>query len=171
MTSTLHAVPVLLPDDERCAKNAARARAYRVTHPMTPGQKANASVRHAAWVAKNPGKLKTDKAAYYAANRERLQLRARAYHATHPEARRRYALAIYNLTPDAFNILLEVQNGACAICAAPLGSGHSTNVDHDHATGRVRGLLCGHCNRGLGGFRDVPEHLLAAISYLKKGKP
>lgn len=66
--------------------------------------------------------------------------------------------------------MLTTQGGVCAICrsddpAAPKGGAFA--VDHDHATGRVRGLLCQKCNTALGGFRDNPKFLLAAIKYLK----
>ena len=58
--------------------------------------------------------------------------------------------------------LLSDQNGLCAICKS------STNlvVDHDHSTGKVRGILCRNCNIGLGMMKDSPDILRAASLYL-----
>ena len=52
----------------------------------------------------------------------------------------------------------------CVIC----GSNEPLVVDHDHKTGHVRGMLCNHCNRGLGHFRDDPELLQFAAIYLQE---
>lgn len=62
--------------------------------------------------------------------------------------------------------MLAAQGGRCAICASDMGT--EWQVDHDHATGKVRGLLCSPCNRGLGLFKDAPHLLRSAISYLTK---
>lgn len=72
----------------------------------------------------------------------------------------------YGLTEKGYATLREKQDGACAICrrACPLGR---LSVDHDHATGSVRGLLCRRCNAGLGNFDDSPEQLTRALAYLK----
>lgn len=75
----------------------------------------------------------------------------------------------YGITPERYSELLEQQNGRCAICKStnPGRSGSQRfAVDHDHVTGEVRGLLCDHCNVGLGRFQDNPMLLQAATLYL-----
>jgi hypothetical protein len=74
----------------------------------------------------------------------------------------------YGITLDQFEKLLESQGGACAICGTkePKGRG-SFNVDHDHDSGKVRSLLCHHCNTGLGAFRDDARILAKAAAYLQ----
>jgi hypothetical protein len=69
----------------------------------------------------------------------------------------------YGIGQAEFDELLAEQEGVCAICRAP----DPQHVDHDHRTGWVRGILCFNCNGGLGQFRDSPEHLASAITYLK----
>jgi hypothetical protein len=73
----------------------------------------------------------------------------------------------YGITQDQFDAMLMAQGNACAICRSeePSGAG-SFHVDHCHTTQRVRGLLCHHCNLGLGNFKDNPESLTAALKYL-----
>lgn len=71
----------------------------------------------------------------------------------------------YRITWAQWSQLLIEQSGRCAICCEPM---LSPQVDHDHVTGEVRGLLCDHCNRGLGCFRDDLDTLLEAVAYLRK---
>lgn len=59
------------------------------------------------------------------------------------------------------------QSSLCAICGQTCSTGQRLCVDHDHATGKMRGLLCRKCNSGLGQFGDDPEMLRAALSYLE----
>ena len=69
------------------------------------------------------------------------------------------------LREGEYKEMLESQGGVCAICGAmPKGR---LAVDHDHATGQVRGLLCSPCNVALGFLRDDPIRLKAAIAYLE----
>jgi hypothetical protein len=69
----------------------------------------------------------------------------------------------YGITAAEADYLLRLQDGLCAICkVAP-----AQHVDHDHATGQVRALLCFNCNGGLGQFKDNPEALHAAAYYVQ----
>lgn len=86
---------------------------------------------------------------------------------TRPRIRAAYLKRFYNLTPQEFDAILENQHYACASCHSLFGN-KSPHVDHDHKTGLVRGLLCSHCNTGLGCFKDNPELLKAAASYLER---
>jgi len=66
----------------------------------------------------------------------------------------------------------DEQNGVCKICGNGVNGTNNSNitrlvVDHDHETGKVRGLLCGNCNRGLGIFKDDVDRLTAAINYFQ----
>ncbi len=84
------------------------------------------------------------------------------------EETRRYLLKKkFGLSESAFNDLLESQNGVCAICGGK-PAGRRLAVDHDHKTGRVRGLLCLHCNTGLGNFKDSVALLGCVLAYLKR---
>lgn len=75
----------------------------------------------------------------------------------------------YGITPEQYDEMLKAQDGCCAICRSPTPGirGQSFCVDHDHTTGRIRGLLCGKCNRALGFFGDSINILTEAIQYLK----
>jgi len=71
----------------------------------------------------------------------------------------------YGLETSDVDEMLEAQGNACAICREVFNDNH--HIDHDHQSGKVRGLLCGKCNRGIGMFSDDPDRLVSAIKYLK----
>ena len=71
----------------------------------------------------------------------------------------------YNITIQDYNKMLAEQNECCAICG--IHPHKVLNVDHDHITGKVRGLLCTKCNIMLGNAKDSREVLLKAVSYLE----
>ena len=79
----------------------------------------------------------------------------------------------YGIDLLQYSQMFMAQNGKCAICGSDYG-GHRNGeqkalaVDHDHKTGKVRGLLCEPCNQGLGKFRDDQNIVLEAFHYLKK---
>jgi hypothetical protein len=91
---------------------------------------------------------------------------------------RRSRLKQMGLTEDTHDALLESQGGVCVICGlkenafkyGPLKNITRLGVDHDHKTGKVRGLLCGHCNQGLGKFQDSPELLRKAAIYIERNR-
>jgi len=91
--------------------------------------------------------------------------------------RRRNAYRRYGITLEEYDTMLAKQNYVCAICKNPESMLHKSgrlynlSIDHDHDTGRVRGLLCRNCNIGLGCFNDDILQLRAAISYLTKYLP
>lgn len=103
--------------------------------------------------------------------------RCKDCHKTPQEQVRRKNLAQYNLTIDEYDRMLTEQGGVCAICrkapAAPRPGRQKRSfpVDHDHATGGVRGILCFACNTGLGMFREDPKIFFAAMRYLEETKP
>ncbi len=80
----------------------------------------------------------------------------------------------YGIGLDEYSILLEQQNNVCAICGQNRNYKHkggtewSLSVDHNHDTGKIRGLLCSKCNTGLGMFDDNIELLINAVIYMKE---
>jgi hypothetical protein len=66
-----------------------------------------------------------------------------------------------------YNDLMEKQQGCCAICGChQAGLGKAFDVDHDHTTGKIRGLLCNACNTALGLMGDDPSRLRRAADYI-----
>ena len=94
-------------------------------------------------------------ATYNANNREQIALRI--------------TLAQWGLTEAQYVALFEAQQHRCAICGAERRAARNLSIDHDHATGVVRGLLCQDCNMGLGQFGDDPARLEAAAAYVRAG--
>lgn len=86
-----------------------------------------------------------------------------AYNARNPDYQVGYR---YGLKPGEFTRMLEDQDGLCAICHQP--SEKTLHVDHDHASGAVRELLCSACNLGIGKFKDDPALLRAAADYIDR---
>lgn len=78
----------------------------------------------------------------------------------------------HRITREEHARMLAEQDGVCAICGqpdssrTPRGNAKALAVDHNHATGQVRGLLCANCNKGIGNLGDDPHRLAAAIRYL-----
>lgn len=100
------------------------------------------------------------------------ECKSKVQRAITPARRRATRLkCVYGLTTDEYDLLLLEQQGVCAICKSD-NPGHFGVfvVDHDHETGRIRGLLCNNCNMGIGKFKENANLLQDAASYLRGGQ-
>lgn len=124
---------------------------------------------------------------YYQKNKEKQILAAKNYYKNNKEKHKNtnieyiknnkekvkeqryksHLMKTYNITKEYYNELFEKQNGCCSICGI-----HQSElkkrlfVDHDHNTGKIRGLLCHNCNVGIGFFNNNEILLLKAMKYL-----
>ena len=98
----------------------------------------------------------------------RRKSRANLTPAQASERNRRYQLKKYGMTIESWDAMFAAQDGRCALCRSNEPGRHWT-VDHDHTSGAVRGILCWHCNVGLGHFRDDAATLIAAADYVMRG--
>ena len=94
--------------------------------------------------------------------RERLRRTRRNYHLKHS----------FGISVDDYETLLLKYGGVCAVCKMPethirRGSGKSLDVDHDHSTGMIRGLLCSACNSSLGLLREDSKRIRALAEYIE----
>lgn len=106
-------------------------------------------------------------------NVERSRQNSNNYQKNNPEKVLEWRLKKYNLTYEEYNKIYKSQNGRCAICGYKvkgMQTGKRLCVDHDKDTGKVRGLLCGSCNVGLGHFEHSRKLLKNAIGYLTENR-
>lgn len=106
---------------------------------------------------------------WHAANREVSRARANEhYHNNKDRHRDKRMQRKYGIGIEDYDALLLLQGGKCAICgrAQPTRGDHRFQVDHDHGTGEVRGLLCAPCNTVLGFLEDDTNAIRSALSYL-----
>ena len=122
------------------------------------------------WNRRNPERVREAGRRYYARNKDRLRARGRQYYYRNRERTlSNNRKNKYGLTDDRFKDILAKQDGVCAICrgSSPGGSG-KWHVDHDHITGKVRGILCHRCNTGILPALESPVRFLAE-AYLARG--
>ena len=81
-----------------------------------------------------------------------------------PKERKYKYKSNFNITIEQYDEMFKTQNGVCAICGEKIKI--RLCIDHCHKTLKVRGLLCSHCNLGLGYFKDNLDILASATSYL-----
>lgn len=149
------------------ARRPGRVREYRLKTARKPENKA---------------RRKKQTAQHYQENIEAMRKKGREYGRAHPEKRRAWKEANhvhsrdyhnrrkYGIEPEQYSAVLDRQHGKCAICARTFGEARATkpHVDHCHAMGTFRGLLCLKCNTALGLLDDEPSRLRAAADYLDR---
>ena len=117
--------------------------------------KACSHAHHTAWAKSNP---------------EKNAALARKWRAANPGRSADHSLKKnYDIPIGTYDSMFAQQNGCCAICSTktPGGKGRF-HVDHCHDTKVVRGLLCHHCNIGIGNLKHRKDLLLAAVNYLRR---
>lgn len=106
----------------------------------------------------------------YLANHEAAKAALRASYARNRPARvMAKRTAKYGMTPAAWDGMFLAQAGGCAACGQAFGW-RTPNVDHDHATGQIRGLVCSPCNQSLGLLQEDETRIEALLAYLQRSK-
>lgn len=132
-----------------------------------------------AWRAENAEKLKAKKLEYYTRTKEEANARRRQDRIDNPEKYRtkerrgkstRQNRIKNGFDDDLIEQRMREQDYKCALCLVPFSElpSHKIHADHCHKLGIARGFLCWHCNAGLGQFKDNPETIWRALSYLKR---
>ena len=120
-----------------------------------------------AFVSEKTGRTKIA----VASKAKKLGLRRYSYYTGDLSQRNKQLKKRYNITLEDYDQMFAEQNGVCAICKLPETSENQygikrLSVDHDHQTGRVRGLLCYNCNHMLGFAKDNYVRLINGVYYL-----
>ena len=118
------------------------------------------------WKERNPGAVVETAKRYFEKHKEKIRQRVRDKHIKDPSIRKFASIKKnYGLSRRDYESILEWQGGGCAFCKR---NDIQMHVDHDHSTGRVRGILCHLCNTGLGLFRENTDVMNRAICYVSK---
>lgn len=115
------------------------------------------------WYSKNKEKASQSNRKWREENKEYDKLRKRKWYTE--VGRERDLMKKYGITKDEWVIILKSQDGHCALCP----STHNLNLDHNHSTNVVRGILCYDCNRNFIGSHEDPEKFRRAAEYLQHG--
>lgn len=126
-----------------------------------------------AWRLKNPERWAEIKRRTYLKNKGRYCFNAKRNYRN--DAERQIALSRirtlkneFGITKEQYDQLVNLHDGKCGICNNPFTSTRDRHLDHSHATNKVRGLLCGNCNRALGAVEKADNWLMKAMEYLQK---
>lgn len=140
-------------------RNECKACNLAQQHERYLADPARAKARVKQWQQENADRVN----AYWRERRREPQVKRRERDA--------YLKRKFGISLAEYDAILAEQGGVCAVCSRPPTCGISLHVDHDHDTGRIRGLLCFRCNNALGDLEDDPALLRAAARYLEPPVP
>ena len=156
-------------------KKAARYKRWYDAHPPTEERKKKKADQQRLERANKPDQVRERDRERYKKDPEKVAAYLKEWRAKNPDKKAQYnrvhLLRKYGLTLEEYEALLTTQGGGCAICGSTDPGTKNAGcfpVDHDHATGAVRGLLCRACNIGLGLFKDDASLLTKALNYITK---
>ena len=141
----------------------------RERYAQDPDYRANQRAYCRAYYEAHKEEISERRRAHYLSHKQEINERKRAYYHSHkqeikPALRRGQLKRQYGISSADYDALLAKQDGVCATCGKP--SEETLCVDHCHATGTIRGLLCRQCNFALGCFTDRQAAMMAALAYL-----
>lgn len=165
----------VIPVWKRCSlcKETRLAAEFRPDERMLTGLASRCrpcdTLRLVAAIAANPQKWKDANARYRIKHRERIWEQDRQRRKSRPkEWEARHLRRKFGITAEQRQQMLDAQGGRCAICRTDNpGTRTYWHVDHDHVTGRNRGLLCHSCNVTLGKVKESTDTLRRMIAYLE----
>jgi hypothetical protein len=163
--STMERVFYVSKEDRMPKELTPEQREYRREYARKWREQNRESIRakYRNWAEQHRESIRKSGQKYYASDRDRETERKRKYRQENPDHLR--ALSIkrrYALSTDEYNQLMAAQDSKCAICGK---ESKKLDIDHDHETGKVRGLLCGPCNRKLHAIENK-TFMAAALAYL-----
>ncbi len=165
-----------LTDKEERERKSAENKLYRERN------REKLSAYYKQWRAENRDKKITQTREWYQNNKEHAIELVRSYRIENKEKIKKLAqeykprrkalwLLRYGLTVDEYDAQVVQQGNCCAICGKQPKPGKVLVVDHDHKSGKFRGLLCMNCNSGIGNLKDDPELILLALAYMVTHDP
>jgi len=129
--------------------NLAASKARNAANPFPNRERAR------RWIEENPERYREKQRRYVESGRKAEW------------SRNSYLKRTFGMTQTDYEAMLESQGGGCALCHRPPSRKISLHIDHDHKTGRIRGLLCGSCNNGIGLLQEDEEVLLRALDHVR----
>ena len=124
--------------------------------------------RRGKYYQKNKKEIRRKRKEYYLTDKVADRARtSKYYRANKDRLRERDLKRLYGITLSDYHNLYEKQDGVCRICKSD-NNGKTLDVDHDHKTKRVRGLLCRSCNLLIGHAKEDPLRLFLALEYLEE---
>lgn len=137
--------------------------------PTPEEQRTASNARRREYYHKNKEKCRQSQNRYKKVHRGRYTQLQRQWREKNPlQVYESCIKRVYGISYERVRQMFIEQDGVCPICSNKFGGKKDMQIDHNHATGQIRQLLCQNCNRGLGIFKENTSTLLNAIKYLKR---